>query len=168
MLCKIDFVGISNVMKLLLPVCLAAIAAIIVVGCSREHEEYLNGQGQADRDLAQGRLNVAFVDGTVALAENINTSAWADYTKLLRQRYGIGQTVFSLPAYPHAVEEWVRGYNEVATPRIEQEFGVGVLERTKADAQKLADAAKRVKEQRDAETRSRAAGHAAGSAPNGV
>jgi prepilin-type N-terminal cleavage/methylation domain-containing protein/prepilin-type processing-associated H-X9-DG protein len=32
-------------MKLMLPVCLAAIAAIIVVGCSREHEEYLNGQG---------------------------------------------------------------------------------------------------------------------------
>ena len=156
-------------MKLMLSVCLATIAAFIVVGCSREHDEYIEGRGQAERDLAQGTFKVAFVDGTVALADNIHMSAWTEYTKLLRQRYGIGWTVFSLPAYPHAVEAWVRGYNEVAAPRIEHEFGIGVLERTKADAQKLADTARHAKEQRDAGTRSKAAGHSSGSAaPNGV
>ena len=146
-------------MKLARAINIAAIAVIISAGCSREHEEYINGQGQAERVSAQGAFKVAFVDGTVALADDIDTSAWGDYIKLLSQRYGIGWTVFSLPAYPRAVEAWVRGYNEVAAPRIEQKFGVGGLERTKADAQKLVDAARLVKEQRDAATRLKAAQH---------
>jgi hypothetical protein len=109
-------------------------AIIIMTGCSQEHQEYIEGRGQAERDLAHGEFKVAIADGS-------NIPAFAEYAELLHQRYRIRWFIYSLPANPRAAEARVRGYNEVASPRIEREIGAQVLKQTMADAQKLHDAA---------------------------
>jgi hypothetical protein len=121
-------------MKLVFAMCLATVTSLILAGCSREHEEYIEGQGQAERDLAKGEFKVAIVDGS-------NMPAFGEYSELLRKRYRIGWCVYSLPANPSAAEAWVRGYNEVAAPRIEREIGSQILKQTMADAETLHGAA---------------------------
>jgi hypothetical protein len=121
-------------MKLVFAICLAMIAAIIMVGCSQEQDLYTEGQGQAERDLAKGEFRIAFPDDT-------NMPTFGQYTELLHKRYGIDWCGYSLPANPRAAKAWVRGYNEVALPKIEQELGAQILKQTMADAQKLHDTA---------------------------
>lgn len=121
-------------MKLVFTICLATVASLILAGCSREHEEYIEGQGQAERDLAKGEFKVAIVDGS-------NMPAFEEYTELLRKRYRVGWCIYSLPVNPPAAEAWVRGYNEVASPRIEREIGSQILKQIMADARKLHGAA---------------------------
>jgi len=102
---------------------------LIATGC-RKHEEHLNGRDQAKRDLGKGILRVAIEDGT-------NMPAFGEYATLLRSRYNIGWITYSAPANRDAAAAWVRGYNEVALPRIELQFGPGVLTKTMTDAEKL-------------------------------
>ena len=125
---KTDTFRMSNGTKSLLVASLGIIF-FAVVGC-RAHEEYLEGRDQAEIDLAKGILKVAIEDGT-------NMPAFGEYTVLLRDRYRIGWISYSLPSNREAAAEWVRGYNEVALPRIKTDFGAQVLEKTMADAQKL-------------------------------
>ena len=103
--------------------------------CSRKSELYLEGQGQAERDLKNGLFNMSE-------AESNNVPAYPEYMDLLHKRYGIGWCESSLPGDPRAAEEWVRGYNEVALPKIEQKLGAEVLKQTMADAQKAHDLSK--------------------------
>ena len=121
-------------MRLVISVYLAVVTAFIVSGCSREQKEYVDGQGQAERDLAKGEYKIAIADGS-------NMPAFWEYTELLRKRYSIGWCVYYSPhANRRAAEAWVRGYNEIASPRIEREVGAQILKQTFADAQKLHDA----------------------------
>jgi len=101
--------------------------------CSRAREEFVNGQGQAERDLAAGEMKIAFAEGT-------NMPAFWEYTDLLQKRYNIGWVVFSLPADRSAAAAWARGYNEVATRRIEHEITVQALKQTMTDALELQSA----------------------------
>jgi hypothetical protein len=111
-------------------VILGLTATVMMTGCDRVKDEYYEGQGQAERDLAKGELKIAVVDGATV-------PAFWDYTDLLRKRYRIGWCIHSLPANPRAAEAWVRGYNEVSLPKIERQFGTNILKQTLADAQKL-------------------------------
>ena len=120
--------------KLLLALCVAAVVASMVVGCRREHDEYIEGREQAERDLDKGEFKIAYADGT-------NTPAFWQYTELLHRRYHIDWCSYSLPINRPASEAWVRGYNEVALPRVEQEVGVQTLKQVMSDAQKLHDIA---------------------------
>lgn len=123
-------------MKFAFAICLAAVATIIATGCNRDRvqEEYLNGQGQAEADLAKGEFKIAFDDGTIM-------PEFYDYTELLHKRYNVDWCSESLPANPQAAMAWVRGYNEVAGPRVERKIGAQVLKETRLEAQKLRAAA---------------------------
>jgi hypothetical protein len=118
---------------------LTLVAVVTFCSCGRERGEFTNGHGQAERDLAAGRLTVAFTDG--ANPDGTNVPAFWEYTDLLRKRYNIGWVVYSLPADPKAATAWVRGYNEVAIPRIEHEIAAHVLAQAMKDAQELHAAA---------------------------
>jgi hypothetical protein len=120
-----------NAKKILVSaVSLVTVAVIVTVSCNTELERYLDGRGQARRDLARGEFNVAIADGS-------NMPAFYEFNKLLYTRYHIGCTGFSLPANPRAAEAWVRGYNAVAEPRITSKFGDQVLSRTMSEAEEL-------------------------------
>ena len=108
--------------------------------CDRVRDEYANGEGQANRDVAKGEFKIAFVDGTIA--DTNAPAAFYEYTGLLRTRYRIGWVIYSLPDNPRAAEAWVRGYNEIAGPRVERQVGVQVLKETLSEAQKLRATAK--------------------------
>src|SRR5262249_34162382 len=98
----------------------------VLTGCSREREEYFNGRASATQDVRKNVLHVAFGD-----SGEIDSPPWtANYIGLLQTNYGIQPVWFSLPSNPRAVEAWVRGYNEVAQPAIENRFGTNVLSRT--------------------------------------
>jgi len=101
---------------------LGVIAIVMLTGCDPAKEEYYEGQGQAERDIAKGELKIAVAEGT-------NLPVFWDYTELLKTRYKIGWYI-STPA-------WTRGYNEVALPKIEQKLGTNALSQTLADAKKL-------------------------------
>ena len=107
--------------KLTTVACVIAAAATQMTGCSQD-EKYLEGQGQAKRDLGRGEFMVAIADGT-------NMPAFVEYTDLLQKRYHVGWVV-STPS-------WVRGYNEVAGPEVERQVGVQVLKQTLLDAQSM-------------------------------
>ena len=64
-------------------------------------------------------------------------AAFWDYTEILRKRYNVGWVVYSLPASPDAVKAWVRGYNEVAGPKVERQVGAQVLKEALLEAQKV-------------------------------
>jgi len=98
-------------------------------------DAYVEGQGQAERDIAKDELKIAFVDG--ALSDSDMPIAFWDYTDILRKRYHIGWVVYSLPANPDAVKAWVRGYNGVAEPKIERQVGAQVLKEALLEAQKV-------------------------------
>jgi hypothetical protein len=119
------FLAFRYPMKSVFVICLATVVALLMGGCNREHEQYLEGQGQAERDLAKGELKVAISDGS-------NMPAFAEYTELLRKRYRVGWCV--------STEPWVRGYNEIASPRIKQEIGTQILKQTMTEAQTSHDA----------------------------
>jgi len=108
------------------------IYCIFILGCSREREEYWNGRGQAENDLGLGLMRIAYVDGE-------GSPYFWDYTALLKNRYGISWTVFSLPANSDAAKAWVRGYNEIALTNIYRKYGTNVLVKTMAEVQKLHD-----------------------------
>jgi hypothetical protein len=100
------------------------------VGCSRNGDYYVEGQGQADRDLASGQTNVAFLDG-------VSIHAYGSYTELLRTKYHIGVTSFSLPAHPTWAKAWVLGYNDITVQAIERKFGTNFLKKVLAGAESV-------------------------------
>jgi len=123
--------GAARLETIALLICLA----LLFVGCGRVHEEYINGQGQAERDAAKGNINVAY--GGDARIEPAN----GEYAELLRKQYHIGIRSYSLPTNPEAAEAWARGYNEAMLPVIERKFGSNVLQQAMAEARKLHEAA---------------------------
>lgn len=112
--------------------------AALTAGCDRAPDEYVNGQGQAERDIANGQLKIAFDDGG-SPGSNMPEAFW-EYIQLLQKRHGIGWCTFSLPDNPRAAKAWVRGYNAVAMPKIERQVGAQVLKDTLLEAQKLHEA----------------------------
>ena len=95
----------------------------------------VKGRGQAQRDLAHGEYKIAIAEGT-------NMPAFWEYANLLRKRYHISCGVYYAPYSNHCyAEAWARGYNEVASPRIDREIVSQVLEQTMVDAKKLHEAA---------------------------
>ena len=122
-------------LRLVASACLAAIAIATLSGCTEEHNEYVKGRGQAQRDLAHGEYKIAIAEGT-------NMPAFWEYANLLRKRYHISCGVYYAPYSNHCyAEAWARGYNEVASPRIDREIVSQVLEQTMVDAKKLHEAA---------------------------
>ena len=96
----------------------------LVSSCERVRDSYVEGQGQAQRDIAKGELKIAFVDG-VLVSSNAPVTFW-EYTDILHRRYNVGWCIHSLPDNPDAVRAWVRGYNEVAGPKVERQVGAQV------------------------------------------
>jgi hypothetical protein len=115
-----DFLGgiIGTVVVIL------ALAVLVFFG---EDDHYQEGVRQAQRDLEKGELAIASEDGK-------EVSAYRQYTALLRERYKIGWIIYSLPAKPKAVEDWVRGFNLVMLPEIQRRYGSNVLDLTMAEA----------------------------------
>jgi len=110
---------------------LVFLATVLIASCTREHEGYLDGRADAQRDIAKGVLNVAYADGTQYPA------CTGEYMELLRKKYGVHQISYSLPLYPKVVEARARGYNEVAQAEIKRRFGSNILTQTMAEAQTL-------------------------------
>jgi len=100
-------------------------ALFIVIGCdNRNHELYLEGKGEAERDLKKGLF-------TISIPDNTNMPAFYEYVDLLRKRYHVGSVVVS--------ENWSHGYNDVALARVEREIGEEALKQAMRDAQGLHD-----------------------------
>jgi len=104
-------------------------ALLLMTGCDEVQEQYHEGQNRAERDAANGELNVALADGT-------HMAEYPEYTSQLKL-YGIHVIICSLPANPPAAAAWARGYNEVSSAKIADQLGTNFLKQTLADARKL-------------------------------
>jgi hypothetical protein len=128
--CKTSRCGPTGAARCTFITVLIAAAGLLFGSCGRVHEEYANGQGDAERDAAKGMFNVAYGNDQIEPANG-------EYADLLRKRYNIGIRGYSLPAKPKAAEAAARGYNNVMMPLIERKFGTNVLEQTMAEARRL-------------------------------
>jgi hypothetical protein len=108
---------------------------MLSAGCDRVRDNYVEGRGQAERDIAKGELKIAFVDGAVSNSD-MPVAFW-EYTDILRRRFSLGWRVYSLPNNPDAAKAWVRGYNEVAGAKVERKVGLQVLKEVLSEAEKI-------------------------------
>jgi hypothetical protein len=111
------------------------VVGVTIAGCNdRASEAYIDGQGQAERDIASGTLKIAYAEGSMPM--------YPDYQELLQGRYHIGSVTYSAPGSPIAAAAWAKGYNEVASTKVRCAIGDQVLKQTMAEAQKLQEARK--------------------------
>jgi len=110
--------------------------AILLVACHRDRtrDNYLEGKGVAVKDIEKGERQIAFVDASIS--ESNTPVAFWEYTEILRSRYRVGWVVYSLPDDPEAAKSWVRGYNEVARPKVEHQIAAQVLKDVSTEAGK--------------------------------
>src|SRR5262245_44022928 len=111
-----------------------SVASILLGACHRDRasDKYIEGKGAAERDITKGERKIAFVDASIS--DSNTPAAFWEYTEILRRRYDVGWVVYSLPNDPEAAKSWVRGYNEVAGPKVEHQIAAQVLKSVSIEA----------------------------------
>lgn len=118
----------KRLMWIMIPIVLGILAWLIFG--NQDQDYYKEGLHTAHNDLQNGKIQLAYREG-----EQI--AAFRQYTQLLRKRHDIGWIIYSLPARPEEMTNWVTAYNEVMIPEIHRRFGSNVLNQTMLEAQTL-------------------------------
>src|SRR5689334_12901465 len=99
---------------------------------SAQDEAYERGKGLAAADIRAGKLKIKAFGKPVRWRE--------EYATILTREYGIEFEVVAGCLVSDELVAEVRGYNEVATQRIEERFGQGILDKVSEQAQAEYDA----------------------------